>query len=91
MILPILVFVEDAPLRQQLFERLAAAGHRVDAVADRYHAQRRLFKDEYALVVALEGADPPASDEVELLSVAPEELSSPGALERRVAAALGEL
>lgn len=51
----ILIVVSDAGLRDRVFDAMAAAGYRVDAVFDRSHAQRRLSKDEYSVVVSEPG------------------------------------
>lgn len=69
----ILVVAHDAELRDYLFKEVAALGYRVDAVADGYHAGRRLFKDEYDAVVAQkDGIDSSLADsETPVIEVAP--------------------
>ena len=81
----ILVVALDAELREKIFDRMAAAGYRVDGVADLPSARKRIHKDSYALLVVEEGlgelAGLPAMPRLE---VSPELLAEPGSLEARV-------
>ena len=81
----ILVVALDAGLREETFDRLAAAGYRVDGVADLPSARKRLHKDCYALLVVEEGLGELAgSPDTPRLEVSPELLAEPGSLEARV-------
>ena len=55
----ILVVALDAALREAAFERLAAAGYRIDAVANSENARKRVGKDRYTVIVVEDGLEAP--------------------------------
>ncbi|MGE3164574.1 MAG: hypothetical protein AB7O52_06695 [Planctomycetota bacterium] len=82
----ILIVVADAIVRDQVFDNLALAGYRVDAVFDRDYALRRLHRDPYAAVVAQAGILMPGDTGLPVVELPATATAAPESLVRDVAA-----
>ncbi len=67
----ILVAARDATLRQEAFDRLSAAGYRLDAVGDRRSAEKRVARDAYDLLVGEEELLSPSLSTIPCLFLTP--------------------